>query len=646
MKLAGTIMLLIATLSVSADEFSRWTWRVPDPPAALFSKVVYAQDQFVAVGDLGYIMTSTNGLKWNLEVSPTTNQLRSVIYTDQFVASGDKGTIITSPDARTWQLTTAGDSQIEALAYGNDIYMALDSRGNLFRSNDARQWIPVGDPINKGGRDMTFGSGLFVTVGLNGLIATSTNGVNWVQRTSGTTGILFSVAYGDGLFVAVGAEGTQGVILTSNDGIYWQLQFVDKPLSDVTFNDGEFLIIGGSFMGSGTSLTSSDGIYFNEPASDPGLDWSLTGVTCGGGACVAVGAGMFISYDGGQTWSDITVGPRAPIYGYAQKNSTLVGVGGSGVIVTTTNGVDFTNQQILSDKAWLSVCAGEPGFAAVGVGGRIAFSPDGFDWTNITGATLGELPAIAFGGGIYVAVAWEAVGKPYGYFVTSTNGLDWVERRPFVDTYINRTITYGAGQFVAGGYDGKIYTSTNGIDWTERLTGVGGNTIPVAYLNNGFIASTGGGILHSTDGLTWTFTGGETPNARAMAYGNGLYVAVTGAWPDVLWSSPDGITWKREKFGARDLSAVTYAFDSFYISGAVIQSQSSLIPTLEHVTQGNEQLDASVFGEIGRDYELQSSTDLKTWQHESDYNQGQRIQPLTLPTGPSQKFYRVKLKQP
>ncbi|MBI1175951.1 hypothetical protein GC207_00770 [bacterium] len=94
------------------------------------------------------------------------------------------------------------------------------------------------------------------------------------------------------------------------------------------------------------------------------------------------------------------------------------------------------------------------------------------------------------------------------------------------------------------------------------------------------------------------------------------------------------------------LTSAAYFRDSFYVAGFILKSTSSLIPTIEDFGRKGNEVSFQMFGRIGRDYELQSSTDLKTWQHESDYNQGQRIQPLTLPTGPSQKFYRVKLKEP
>ena len=62
--------------------------------------------------------------------------------------------------------------------------------------------------------------GLFVAVGVSGTILTSTDGITWNPRTSGTSQLLYSITYSEnlGLFVRVGYSGT---ILTSTDGITW-----------------------------------------------------------------------------------------------------------------------------------------------------------------------------------------------------------------------------------------------------------------------------------------------------------------------------------------------------------------------------------------------------------------------------------------
>ena len=52
------------------------------------------------------------------------------------------------------------------------------------------------------------GGCMFVAVGRNGTILTSTNGTSWTSRTSGTTQSLLGIAYGSGMWVAVGGNGT------------------------------------------------------------------------------------------------------------------------------------------------------------------------------------------------------------------------------------------------------------------------------------------------------------------------------------------------------------------------------------------------------------------------------------------------------
>ena len=45
---------------------------------------------------------------------------------------------------------------------------------------------------------------MFVSVGQSGTILTSSDGTSWTERTSGTSNNLYGVTYGNGLFVTVG----------------------------------------------------------------------------------------------------------------------------------------------------------------------------------------------------------------------------------------------------------------------------------------------------------------------------------------------------------------------------------------------------------------------------------------------------------
>ena len=117
---------------------------------------------------------------------------------------------------------------------------------------------------------VTFGNGLFVAVGDNGVIVTSPNGAVWTPRVSGTTDRLPAIAFGNGRFVATRANrDIPG--LTSPDGINWTPVTITDSNGAPT-DTGAFEVIafgGGRFMAAGSTnstatelMKSADGISF------------------------------------------------------------------------------------------------------------------------------------------------------------------------------------------------------------------------------------------------------------------------------------------------------------------------------------------------------------------------------------------------
>ena len=76
--------------------------------------------KFVSVGDLGTILTSSDGISWTSRTSGTTQSLYDVSYGGStFVAVGYSGTILTSSDGTTWTSRTSGTSQaLWGVSYG------------------------------------------------------------------------------------------------------------------------------------------------------------------------------------------------------------------------------------------------------------------------------------------------------------------------------------------------------------------------------------------------------------------------------------------------------------------------------------------------------------------------------------------------
>ncbi len=87
---------------------------------------------WVAVGDGGTILTSTNGITWTSRASGVSQNLWGVAYGGMWVAVGDGGTILTSPDGITWTSRASGVSQnLYGFAYGGGMWVAVGSSGTI-----------------------------------------------------------------------------------------------------------------------------------------------------------------------------------------------------------------------------------------------------------------------------------------------------------------------------------------------------------------------------------------------------------------------------------------------------------------------------------------------------------------------------------
>ena len=207
------------------------------------------QGVFVAVGDGGAIVTSTDGVAWTQQGSPTGFNLNGVADGDGvLIAVGDGGTILTSTDATSWQIRPSGtDATLNAVAFGP--------------------------------------GGLVVAVGAFGIVPISNDlGLTWQLTDVGLTNDLFGVAYGAGSWVTVGQA---GIVLQGESPTDWQVigDNVLPNLNDVTFLQGLFFVVGDN----GNVLTSPDGVNYGASVSNTGQ--FLYGSAYGNGSFFVVGTG-------------------------------------------------------------------------------------------------------------------------------------------------------------------------------------------------------------------------------------------------------------------------------------------------------------------------------------------------------------------
>ncbi|MCX5809788.1 MAG: hypothetical protein NTX36_10540 [Proteobacteria bacterium] len=174
--------------------------------------VAYGNNTFVAAGDSGTILASSDGVTWTTGGSGTTSYLMGGAYgSNTFVAVGGSGTIRTSTNnGVTWTTGNLRGGTTNALwgvAYGNNTFVAAGDSGTILTSaNNGATWTLGTSGTTNALWGVAYGNNTFVAAGDSGTIRTSTN--NRVTWTTGTTNYLMGVAYGNNTFVAVGDSGT------------------------------------------------------------------------------------------------------------------------------------------------------------------------------------------------------------------------------------------------------------------------------------------------------------------------------------------------------------------------------------------------------------------------------------------------------
>src|SRR2546429_1430856 len=299
--LMGILALVSVRQTVVASAFDHWHWRNPMPQGNSLHHVGFNNDRFVAVGELGTVLTSPDGLIWIQPDSGTTGTLTgSAFGNGLYVIVGNDGAILTSVDGVTWHPSNSGvTNTLAGVAWGNGAFVAVGAQGTILISTNGMDWLQQTSPTNAAYSGITFGNGTFVAVGGNEMgvagsetLISSTNGVDWTLHnvvpsdSSRSLGALNNVAFAENLFVAVGYEaqtitGSIMVSLTSTNGSEWTSHSLGgaggNQLYGVNFGRGLFVAVNGF-----SALTSSDGANWFPHSS-------------GGIFSVAFGNGVFVA---------------------------------------------------------------------------------------------------------------------------------------------------------------------------------------------------------------------------------------------------------------------------------------------------------------------------------------------------------------
>jgi hypothetical protein len=517
---------------------------------------------------------------------------------------------------------------IKQIVHGKGIFMA-NLYGYFYTSANGVDWQQIPGPTLHGNwlnpPTLAFGAGKFVCVGDSGAISTSTDGLNWTERRSGTTAYLRDVKFLNGSFYAVGDSAR---FLQSPGGLHWQALNIGigsaaDHYSSVDYGNGYYIV--------NASTPDTFGITYRSAADTVG---SWTADSVGYRSTVffvkqyfyRIGPRKIESSTDAATWTTIpyfATDARSVLGGfndssniYLVSGSAAAGDGQpSGYIYPSTDGLNFSTAiaMNLPIRGGLSVRQHDYIYTDYGA----LRSSDGVIYK-----ALGmNFQAAAFHNGVAVGVGYLA---DRGLIRRTTDFVSWKDVTPDSTTYLTpdtlnplTSIVYDGTRFVAGGYGTDIngvtnpecvYTSPHGVNWATSIMDnnihLGGNQPLNSLLWT--VTSDGRGIYYcigygdifaSPDLSTWYPQG--VPFAqyiKKLRYVNGNFFALgmdtsNGYHPLLLTGSGGGNIFPNLPFNVGSLDDIIYDGSKYVLMGT--------------------ELDSSGVYPVG--FFSVSSTDLSTW---------------------------------
>ena len=313
------------------------------------------------------------------------------------------------------------------------------------------------------------------------------DGLTWTSRSAAADNQWSSVAYGDGLWVAIAPSGTGNRVMTSEDGIDW------TPQASAHDSAWQSVAYGQDGNGDGLWVAVANAGFYKVMTSPDGINWTVQNTPSGASDVQWVSVAFGQDENGDGLWAAVSRTRRT---------------------MTSTNGVDWTENTSVPSQQWESVVHGQD----------------------------------RNGNGLWVAVTSTIEGSSTNQVMTSTDGLNWTDHpdattaREFWSSVAYGQDGNGDALWVAVSSSNLVMTSPDGTTWTSRTPAANLNWRDVAYGNGLWVAvsadGTGNRVMTSPDGITWTLRDSAADNSwSSVAYGNGLWVAVAASGTNRVMTS-------------------------------------------------------------------------------------------------------------
>ena len=242
----------------------------------------------------------------------------------------------------------------------------------------------------------------------------------------------------------------------------------------------------------------------------------------------------------------------------AYDGHTFVGVGNGGLVVTSPDGLAWTQRPCHLDADLSTIVAGNGRFVVSGMaypGGPpvTMTSPDGIEW-SIVWYPSGQ--AVQFSGGLF-----------FSGHMTSPDGRQWTPYYLPMWEDFSSPVAHGNGTWLGvqlgSSFASSVYTSADGRVWRVMPLPPFGSVATLVFGGGRFVVQAGA-IYSSMDGSAWTkSTSGPQFNGPMVYAGTQFVIVKQGE----TWFSKDGQTWKRK---TSDMSVDARVFRLFWTGNGLV----------------------------------------------------------------------------
>ena len=518
----------------------------------VFENITFSGGLKFSIPVLAYVIQKD----WsNLSDSSTYEIVYDSISTKHFIPS-TTGIMYSSTDgASTWNRESKGvltnnvrvgtQVGIKSFAYNGSNRFVSIFQGNagatslrgVFYSNNGTDWTVSTDSTANTANSKTIWSGSnFVTKSTANTFIYSANGISWVTAGSSElpTSFNFDIATNGSNTVVITQATNANYFRSTNGGT----SFTSYTYPSTGGQQGNIFHVANTFVvprSPNVLIYSTDGLNWTRTGNIfPTSDVTIRDAASNGTIVVAVQTGGNIITSPANAfpnipntaWTSRTSGTARELYGVIWDGSRFVVNGENGIILNSTDGINWT----ISKQAELLANT------------RM---PTGNDSVN----------SIIGNGNILIMGVSQGNG-PRQFWTSSDAGINWT----FSNVSGNQSIsdlTFDGTNYLGLGFNRSLYKSNNGITWSQsNITSnttfsfgsiAYGNTATNKYLATAFTVSNSNSVIFtSTDSNSWTQgpTVNIWSNDSELIYANSQYVLLGTVFGSLLVSSSaEGTTW-------------------------------------------------------------------------------------------------------